>query len=405
MTVIDKLSNILKTFYLPPIRSQLNTATVLLDKIRAGSEQVSGQDIVTPLMFGYSQGVGARNESDDLPTARKTLYSQSSTRLKANYGRVQLSGHLIRATRDDRGSFVRAIGSEIQNMVDGLKQDYNRQCFGLGTGELAESTTGSATGETSMAVDTSQYMKYDMPVVAYSNNGATYRGNFYVRDLPTATSFLTSTNTNAVSDDDKWYRGEGENANSKDKEIMGLRGLVDTTSALQNINPSGTTSFGQGDSAAPDPDTINSWWAAAKKDTTAEALSLDKMQDCFTEVEKKAGSTNLVITTYALRDKYATLLESNRRYVNVMELESGFRALEYNGQPLVPDKDCPDKHMFFLDTSVMSFQKKGDWDWMDMDGAIWSRVTNKEAYEATIVLESNLVTAARNRSAVITAAT
>ena len=88
-----------------------------------------------------------------------------------------------------------------------------------------------------------------------------------------------------------------------------------------------------------------------------------------------------------------------------MELESGFRALEYNGQPLVPDKDCPDKHMFFLDTSVMSFQKKGDWDWMDMDGAIWSRVTNKEAYEATIVLESNLVTGARNRSAVITAAT
>ena len=127
------------------------------------------------------------------------------------------------------------------------------------------------------------------------------------------------------------------------------------------------------------------------------------MQDCFTAVEKKAGNVNLLVTSYELRDIYATLLESQRRYVNVMELESGFRGLEYNGQPLIPDKDCPDKHMFFLDTNVLSFQKKGDWDWMDMDGAIWSRVADKEAYEATIVLESNLVTTARNRSAVMTA--
>ena len=88
-----------------------------------------------------------------------------------------------------------------------------------------------------------------------------------------------------------------------------------------------------------------------------------------------------------------------------MELESGFRGLEYNGQPLIPDKDCQDNHMYFLDTNVLSFQKKGDWDWMDMDGAIWSRVADKEAYEATIVLESNLVTTARNRSAVMTALT
>ena len=406
MALIADLDNILKTFYLPPIRSQLNTSTVLLDRIRAGSEQVSGQDVVTPLMVGYSQGVGARSENGTLPEARKTIYDTTTTQLKANYGRIQLSGHLMRATRDDRGSFVRAVGSEIQNMVDGLKQDYNRQCFGDGTGTLATTTAGS-TGST-LTVDTTQYIKYDMPIVIDNEavgGGHSGFGEARVTDMPSATSVTTKVAVNADSGA-KIYRGNGNSTtigenNNKDAEIEGLRSICNTDT-FQGINP--TLAMGR-DGGTVNVDSIASYWKTAKRDTSTTTLTLSAMQDCFTAVEKKAGSVNLLVTTYELRDIYATLLESQRRYVNVMELESGFKGLEYNGQPLIPDKDCPDNHMFFLDTGVLSFQKKGDWDWMDMDGAIWSRVTNKEAYEATIVLESQLVTHARNRSAVMTALT
>ena len=368
----------------------MNTSTILLDRIRAGSEQVSGQDVITPLMVGYSQGVGARSEDGTLPTPKKTLYDVSSTQLKANYGRIQLSGHLMRATRDDRGSFVRAIGSEIQNMVDGLKQDYNRQCFGDGTGQLT--LLNGAASSATVTVDSTQYLKYDMPIYVDSTTDRNGR----IIDIISDTQVTMAATLNA-DDNAPVYRGTGTGAgqtNNKDAEIMGLTGICDTGD-LQGIDVSAALSSGV--------DTIASYWKTAKKDTSTTTLTLSAMQDCFTAVEKKAGNVNLLVTSYELRDIYATLLESQRRYVNVMELESGFRGLEYNGQPLIPDKDCPDKHMFFLDTNVLSFQKKGDWDWMDMDGAIWSRVADKEAYEATIVLESNLVTTARNRSAVMTA--
>ena len=393
MALIADLDNILKNFYLPPIRSQLNTSTILLDKIRAGSEQVSGQDVITPLMVGYSQGVGARSEDGTLPTAKKSLYDVSSTQLKANYGRIQLSGHLMRATRDDRGSFVRAVGSEIQNMVDGLKQDYNRQCFGDGTGKLTQ--LGAAlSSSASMTVDSTQYLKYDMPIYVDSTTDINARIIDVVSDTVVTLKAAASADDNAPV-----YRGNGTGAgqtNNKDAEIMGLSGICNTDD-LQGIVVADPLSSGV--------DTIASYWKTAKRDTSTTTLTLKAMQDCFTAVEKKAGSVNLLVTTYELRDSYAQLLESQRRYVNVMELESGFRGLEYNGQPLIPDKDCQDNHMYFLDTNVLSFQKKGDWDWMDMDGAIWSRVTDKEAYEATIVLESQLVTTARNRSAVMTALT
>ena len=406
MALIADLENILKTFYLPPIRSQLNTSTVLLDRIRAGSEQVSGQDVVTPLMVGYSQGVGARSEDGTLPTARKSLYDTSTTQLKANYGRIQLSGHLMRATRDDRGSFVRAVGSEIQNMVDGLKQDYNRQCCGDGTGALA--TVNDSTGlgtPTDIVVSNTQYFKYDMPIVHY--NGASAIGTARVTDINDDTNTLTfaSAATGTWVNGQPIYRGnattEAGGTNNKDAEIMGLTGICDT-GTLQGIDP--TAAIGRS-GVTGSVDSKASYWKTAKKDSSTTTLTLSAMQDCFTAVEKKAGSVNLLVTSYELRDIYATLLESQRRYVNVMELESGFKGLEYNGQPLIPDKDCPEKHMFFLDTGALSFQKKGDWDWMDMDGAIWSRVADKEAYEATIVLESQLVTTARNRSAVMTALT
>ena len=399
MAIISELDNILKNFYLPPIRSQLNTSTVLLDRIRAGSEQVSGQDVITPLMVGYSQGVGARSENGTLPTAKKSLYDVSSTQLKANYGRIQLSGHLMRATRDARGSCGRAIGSEIQNMVDGLYQEYNRQCFGHGTGALATGNDSTGLGTpTNIVVSNTQYFKYDMPIVHY--NGGTAIGTARVTDINEDTNLITfdSAATGTWVNGQPIYRGNATTlaggTNNKDAEIMGLAGICDTTT-LQGIDPTGVLSTGV--------DTIASYWKTAKKDSSTTTLTLSAMQDCFTAVEKKAGNVNLLVTTFGLRDIYATLLESQRRYVNVMELESGFRGIEFNGQPLIPDKDCNANHMYFLDTNVLSFQKKGDWDWMDMDGAIWSRVADKEAYEATIVLESNLVTTARNRSAVMTA--
>ena len=386
---LTTLSEILKTFYLPPIRSQLNDATVLLSQVASGKDQVSGQDVVTPLMYGFSQGVGARAEDATLPSAKRALHKQSLTQLKANYGRIQLSGHVIRATRDDRGAFVRAISSEIQNMVTGIKNDYNRQCFGDGTGAIA-TVSGAHTTSTTLTVTDAQYLREEMPVyipdaTAPSDDAVTLTNINDSANTATADDGITAANGSLI------YRGESSTSTSKDNEIMGLKGIASNTVTLQNLAPA-----------------TYLWWKPASINSSTTTLTFDTMQTLWTAVEKKAGNVDLIVTDYTQRDNYAALMSSQgdgRRWVNVMDLAGGFKGIEYNGIPIVPDKDCPTGYMFFLDTSVLSFQEKADWEWMDMDGSIWNRVLNKEAYEATILKESNLVTGARNRCAAFTALT
>jgi len=390
MATVSDLDQILKTLYLPPIRENFNRSTVLMNALRVGNEGVSGDTVVTPLWYGYSQGVGARSESQDLPSARKSLYKRSTTSLKANYGRIELTGHLIRATRDDRGSFIRAVGSEIQNMTAGIKNDYNRQAFGDGSGVLAKKDGGS-TSATELVVDSTQYLKVDMPVFLEAT-ASIYRT---IDKVTSSTRFFT-TAASTIQDNKLIYRGEGDTTRNKDIEIMGLKGLVyDSTSTdIQGIDQ-----------------TAQSWWKPATAVTnTAYADLEDDFQTMFTNIEKNGGTPDLFVVTYELRDKFAAQLQGERRYMNVMDYKGGFKALEFNGLAMVPDTMCQDGGNspaedisklgsgYMLDTSTLSFQTKSDWDWMDMDGAIWNRVTNRDAYEATIFYESNMVCYARNRN-------
>ena len=394
MALTTDLDQILKRLYLPPIRENFNRATVLMNALRVGNEGVSGTEVHTPLWYGYSQGVGARSEDQTLPSARKSQYKVSTVSLKTNYGRVELSGHLIRATKDDRGSFIRAIGSEIQNMSAGIKNDYNRQCFGDGSGAIAHTAdSGTIAAGGTFVVDSTQYVKTDMPLWGDMSSA----GYIVTGDVISSTQFknaASGTSTLTVQDNKYFYRGDGAN-NNKDIEIMGLKGLVyDTTSDIQGVTISD-----------------NSWWKPATgvaQDAVADVE--DDLQTMYTNIEKNGGTPDLMVTTYAQRDNYAKQLQGQRRYANVMDFKGGFKGLEFNGLAIVPDKDCQDGGNspkgaianlgsgYMLDTSTLSFQTKSDWDWMDMDGAIWNRVTNKDAYEATIFYESNMVCYARNRN-------
>ena len=396
MATTGDLDQILKTLYLPPIRENFNRATVLMNALRVGNEGVSGTEVVTPLWYGYSQGVGARSESQDLPTARKSQYMRSTTSLKTNYGRIELTGHLIRATKDDRGSFIREVGSEIQNMSAGLKNDYNRQAFGDGTGKIGKLNMSDATVAAggNLTFFSTQYLRSDMPIMVDSD-AADYSVLGTITSDTVAT-IAAGADSLTLDLDDLVYRGNGANANNKGIEIMGLKGLVyDTTSDdIQGINQ-----------------VTNAWWKPATGVVHDTVNTLEsKLQTMYTNIEKNGGTPDLMVTTYAMRDAYAAELQADRRFANVMDFKGGFKGLEFNGLAIVPDKDCQDggnspqeaiaKHGsgYMLDTSTLSFQTKSDWEWMDMDGAIWNRKADRDAYEATLFYESNMVCYARNRN-------
>jgi hypothetical protein len=128
---------------------------------------------------------------------------------------------------------------------------------------------------------------------------------------------------------------------------------------------------------------------------------MDKM---FDKVEENAGKDygpDTVMTTRAIRREYKELCEADRRHVNTMTLDGGWKALEYNGIPLMVDDDAIDGEMYFLTLRDMQIYRMSDYQWMDKDGSILSRISGYDAYEAVLYRYAELGCNRRNSQGVL----
>ncbi len=137
----------LKEFYLPRLQSTINSNRVLMTHLQrdSGKTDVSGRRAVVPVNIRPSQALGARTDGAALPTAQNQTYVEVRITYKFNYGTIQLTHPTIRASRNDRGAFIRVVGSEMDGIRRDLKNDINRQLFGWGAGVLGVIASTSGT--------------------------------------------------------------------------------------------------------------------------------------------------------------------------------------------------------------------------------------------------------------------
>ena len=392
---------VLKEDYLGPIRDQINNATVLLKRLERNEEDVVGTKAVVPLHTARNSGVGARADGAALPTAGYQEYTEANYNCKYNYGRIQVTGPTIAASSKDRGAFVKVVDAEIQGMVKDLKDDLNRQLHGNGTGTLCLLSADPGTGAvTYVDVDTpgTQYIQKGMAFDICDPTGATAGANrgtastgivVTQKTSSTRITFASNTFDAAVADNDAVVR-KGSWLN----EMMGLNGIVN------NADPVTSVLYVGGIVRAT---AGNEFWDAyvSSNSGTNRALTLELMQTVWDGVEEEGGEISMMMTSRAVRRKYVTLVKADGRTVNNMDIDGGFDAVEYNGKPLFVDKHCLPNKIYFLDESTLAIYRMSDLDWMDKDGAILSRVTGYDAYEAVLYMYATLGCSACNRNGVL----
>lgn len=416
---IENISQALKEFYLPAIREQLNNDTILLNRLKRDEVNVSGKYAVILLHTRRNQGIGARADGETLPEAGYQDYTRARVPMRYNYGRIEISGPTIKATQNDKGAWKRIINAEIEGMVRDLKKDINRQLWGCGYGILAKYKTNTGTTYTAVASYNGEATPGfgDTFGVKYIENGmqldyhALAGGVSLTRDATFScgasgiSSVNSADNTFVVSAEAGAAEAVGDIFVRKDsgpsgtttlsrKEMMGLRGIVTDTNiddVLRDADGSGVTN--------PDPlqgidVSGNDWWKAnvvlagdnASRYGTQQPLSLDDMQRAFDAAPQKLGveyEPTLILMPFALRRKLVDLLVQDKRYVS-MELDGGYKAIEFNGRPVVVDTDAVDGEIYFLYEPSLRIYRMSDFDWMDMDGSILSRVAGYDAYEAIL---------------------
>lgn len=370
----------LKELYLPPIREQLNNANVLSSVIEKKTEDVEGRRAVLSLHLGRNSGVGARAENGTLPTAGSQTYAEERVPIRYNYGRIQISGPVIKAMKSDKGSFTRAVESESKRVVDDVKRDINRQRWGTSNGVIATCGTTSSSTTVVLASTTTITQLRQLEVGSVIDIG-TVANPTSVASARTITSVDRANKTLVISGaavstagTDFLFRSGAGGATSAQKELTGLQSIVASSGTLFNVDPS----------------TYAIWKSYVDSNSgTLRSPSDSLFEEAMDEISIESGvDPDLIITTAGVNRAYAASLKSQKRYANTQELKGGFKALTVEtgraSIALTWDRDCPANQAFVLNTNHLTEHRQADWSFMDEDGAVLNRVANTDAYEATL---------------------
>ncbi len=118
--------------------------------------------------------------------------------------------------------------------------------------------------------------------------------------------------------------------------------------------------------------------------------------DCSVNGERP----DLIVTTHIVRDALAQTMVSNQRYVNVDGVASlSFRALEFEGIPVVVDDECPAGYIFILNTNhLFIYGNKNMWFKM----GDWEKVTGGDGWINAITADLTMICDSPRHQGIIT---
>ena len=371
MLTLTQATAALKDYYLGVITNQLNTKiNPLMARIAQSTENVYGKDVVKVMGYGMNGGIGAAEETGDLPKAAENRYAKVTVALKNLYGRIELSDKVIRASRHSSGAFINMLNAEMEGLLEAAAMNLSRMLYGDGTGKLATVAAVESTGDKAVTVDSAKKFIEGMvvKVVGTSSDVAT---DLRVRvvDRENKKIVLDGTQT-GIAEDQTIYVGTGANL-----ELTGLEKVLSDSSSVYGV-PRSSNPF-----------------LIANIDSTTTTVTETAIQSAIDSVEEATGDDiNFIACSYGVRRAFQNHLATYRRNIDTMNLEGGFRALSYNGIPVVADRFCADKTMYLLNTDYFTLYQLCDWEWLEGEGgSVLKQIPGTATYSATLVKYAELL--------------
>lgn len=372
MVTLSSAESALKTVYLGVVSNQLNTETnPLLAKIKQTTSDVWGKEVRKLAPFGLNGGVGAGTETGALPTAAGNNYVQFVSDLKNLYGTIEISDKAMRASSSNTGAFVNLLNSEMEGLIKASTFNFGRMLYGDGSGKIATVTAYNTTTKV-ITVDSVRNLMEGMIVDTYSDADAllsnqTARITYIDR---TNKGIKLSVEPSADTATDYYLTVQ----NSKDLELSGLGKIFSNTGSLYGVSR-----------------TENPWMIPNMQ--TSTTIGDGVIQTAIDYLEEVAGSNvDFIATSAIVKRGYQQYLASYRRNIDIMELAGGYKAISYNGIPVISDRFVPEDTMYLLNTSEFALHQLCDWKWLEgEDGKIIKQIAGYATYNATLVKYADLI--------------
>ncbi len=372
MVTLTSAESALKTLYLGVVADQLNTeVNPLFAKFDKTSADVWGKEIRKLAPFGINGGIGAGTEDGNLPTPAQNNYAQFVLTLKNLYGTIEISDKAMRASENQSGAFVNLLYSEMEGLIKASKFNFGRMLFGDGTGVLATASAQSGNVITLNSVkNVIEGMMVDIldktthtAIVSARRITAVDRANKTIT-LGGATIAAST----VASGDQICVQGSYNN------ELTGLGAIFSNSTYLYGLTRAS-----------------NKWLTPYT--ATSSTITDSVIQTAIDTIDETAGSyADFIVCSSGVKRAYQNYLISNRTNVDVLNLEGGYKAISYNGIPVVSDRFCPSGTMYILNSNDFHLHQLCDWRWLEGDdGHIIKQVVGKPVYTATLVKYADLI--------------
>ena len=300
---------------------------------------------------------------------------------------------MIKASQSDAGAFVRAASFELEEGYRDIRSNVSRQLSWDGTGYLAQVTANVVASNTIVvqgreAVEApDKFIDVGLLVDIVTSGGVIQASAVEISAISGTGTTRTVTLNAAVTVSANSYLIQSGSLNN---EIQGL---------LTQLDGLTTTVFEIDRSLYPSTqgNVVN---------VGGGQLSLDIMQTAWNLGLNRGGAKySASYCDFDTQRYYQKLLTADKRYSNTIKGDGGFAQkdknyLEWNGLPLVADKDCPQR-LFFLPEDALKAYVLAELEFADETGTMMIAQTGVDAFEVRIRLFMNLFNEKPSASAVI----
>lgn len=384
------------------------------------SETTGGRYIELAHYFSLPAGVGARKlEGDYIPVPNGPVIKNSQIWLKKIEGVVQMSGDVMRRVKRGEGAFVTWAQRHLPDLKTRVDHELDRMLLGYGAGvrarvDDADPDAGAKVyldidacmGVASLEDSWLQFMEGESIVFAAAAAGTTPRtttGSRIIEDVDPDTNriYIDSAVDTDVADDDFIFGGDAAGASYQaagvDREIMGLLGMIDNGDVLASFQGLARADYRP--------------WRAQVFDGSAAPYNGQVTEDLLTFADDQTyvrakGEIDKILMSRSGARNFWRNLKDDKRLIDPRSYTGGKGALSMifgdRQVELKVIRKMPSSLIFGIQSDTCKHWRNTGWEWDDLTGSIWNRVTDatgrKDSFYAVghIVLQTGNIAPHKN---------
>jgi len=386
--VLQDFSPVLKNVYLPIRKKIFPINTVLLAQARKlGPEHVTyaGNDLFFDVKVERRGGF-VSSANGFLPSSVISREKQGRLSVARTYAKVQVDGLALKATNNEKGSYISAAKKIVEDVMDQWEIEQERILHGDSLGIRATVTTGVASASQTVAnpygisgAGPGNLHLVAGDTVAYlSSDGATLRGKRTILSITLSGDTATLVNDSSVT------------TTTGDVVVTCVPAAVDANDTSFGAEPHGVKSIVDVENAFATFEGLNDprWVANKIVSTTIDETIVMRLLNTIrarSGVDWRKNPKNMILlTSTGIWQAYGETLLGLRRFAAPeLELKGGFTGVMVANAALVDDPWSPRGRLYAVhgpDTVFIDLMDFGEISFQDAPK--WQRVSNRDAWEA-----------------------